>query len=67
MQLALIRTQATNMSWGLNYETMRRAMRVNEFPSGNSFIRLAGAILMDMNEEWITKRKYLRMEGLQDL
>ena len=61
-----IRIRTTNMMERLNYEVKRRTKKVGAFPSEKALIRLAGSILMDMNEEWITGRKYLRIEDLHD-
>jgi transposase-like protein len=33
------------------------------FPNEESLLRLVGSILMDINEEWVTGRRYLTMEG----
>ena len=35
---------------------------VGAFPNERSLIRLAVAILIDINEEWLTGRRYLDME-----
>ncbi|WP_048145207.1 hypothetical protein [Methanosphaerula palustris] len=35
---------------------------VGAFTNEDSLLRLAGAILMDINEEWVTGRKYSTME-----
>ncbi len=56
------RIRTTNMMERLNYEVKRRTKKVGAFPSGNALMRLAGSILMDINEEWITGKKYLSME-----
>ena len=56
------RIRTTNMMERLNYEIKRRTKKVGAFPSGNALMRLAGSILMDINEEWITGKKYLSME-----
>jgi putative transposase len=32
------------------------------FPNNNALMRLTASIMMDINEEWITGRKYLSME-----
>ncbi|MDD1726509.1 MAG: transposase, partial [Methanothrix sp.] len=41
----------------------RRSRVVGAFPNDESLLRLGGAILMDINEEWLTCRKYLSMDG----
>ncbi|KUG19235.1 hypothetical protein ASZ90_009132 [hydrocarbon metagenome] len=40
----------------------RRTKVAGVFPNDESLLRLIGAILMDINEEWVTGRKYLTME-----
>jgi transposase-like protein len=43
----------------INKELNRRSRVVGAFPNGQSFLRLAVSILIDINEEWITGRRYL--------
>ncbi|MDI6719549.1 MAG: transposase, partial [Methanomicrobiales archaeon] len=40
----------------------RRTKVIGAFPNDSSFLRVAVAILMDMNEEWVTGKRYLSME-----
>jgi len=40
----------------------RRSRVVGAFPSEKSLIRLAVAALIDINEEWLTGRRYFNME-----
>jgi transposase-like protein len=46
----------------INKELKRRSRVVGAFPSDQSLMRVAGCLLMDINEEWITGKKYLSME-----
>jgi len=46
----------------VNKELKRRSRVIGAFPGGESLIRLAVAILID-NEEQLTGRRYLDMEG----
>jgi len=46
----------------INKELKRRTRVVGAFTNEESLLRLAGAILMDINEEWVTGKKYLTME-----
>lgn len=46
----------------INKELKRRSRVVGAFPSEASLLRLAVAILLDINEEWIIGRRYLNME-----
>ena len=57
------RIRTTNMMERVNKELKRRTKVVGAFPNEESLLRLAGSILMDINEEWVTGRKYLTMEG----
>ena len=47
----------------INTEVKRRIRKVGAFPSSDSFMRLVGSILMNINEEWVTGNRYLKMEG----
>jgi putative transposase len=53
------RIRTTNMLERLNKELKRRSRPIGAFPNDASLLRLAGTILMDTNEEWITGRRYL--------
>ena len=46
----------------INKELKRRTRVVGAFPNDDSLLWLAGAVLMDINEEWVTGKKYLTME-----
>ncbi|MCI5972130.1 MAG: transposase, partial [Anaerococcus sp.] len=47
----------------LNEEVRRREKIIRIFPNGDSAMRLIGAILIDINEDWITSSKiYIRMK-----
>jgi len=56
------RLRTTNMMERVNKELKRRAKVVGVFPNEESLLRLAGSILMDINEERVTGRRYLTME-----
>jgi transposase-like protein len=56
------RIRTTNGLERINKELKRRSRVVGAFPNDRSLLRLAVAILMDINEEWLTGRKYLSME-----
>ncbi len=56
------RLRNTNVIERLNEELKRRTKKIGAFPSENSLMRLATAIMMDINEEWVTGRKYINME-----
>jgi transposase-like protein len=40
----------------------RRTKIVGVFPNEEALLRLVGSILMDVNEEWVTGRRYLTVE-----
>ncbi len=56
------RIKTTNILERINKEIKRRSRVVGAFPNEGSLIRLAGAILIDINEEWVTGRMYLNTE-----
>lgn len=56
------RLRTTNMMERVNRETKRRTKVVGVFPNEESLLRLVGSVLMDVNEEWVTGRKYLTLE-----
>jgi transposase-like protein len=56
------RIRTTNVMERINKELKRRTRIVGAFPNDDSHLRLAGSILMDINEEWVTGKKYLTME-----
>ncbi len=56
------RIRTTNMMERLNKELKRRTRVAGVFPNEESLLRLIGSILMDVNEEWVTGRRYLLMD-----
>ena len=58
------RLKTTNLIERLNLELKRRTKKIGAFPGDKSIMRLAVAILMDINEEWITGRRYMNMEAI---
>ena len=54
--------RTTNGLERINKELKRRSRVVGAFPNDRSLLRLAVAILMDVNEEWLTGKRYLSME-----
>lgn len=56
------RIRTTNGVERINKELKRRTRVVGAFPNDQSLMRLAGSILMDINEEWVTGTRYLSME-----
>jgi transposase-like protein len=56
------RIRTTNVIERINKELKRRSRPVGAFPSDRSLMRLAGCIMININEEWITGKKYLSMD-----
>ncbi|MCI7239425.1 MAG: transposase, partial [Anaerococcus sp.] len=57
------RLRSTNCIERLNQEVRRREKVVRIFPNEDSALRLIGAILIDINEDWITSSKlYIRIK-----
>jgi len=53
--------RTTNGLERINKELKRRSRVVGAFPNDGALLRLGVSILMDINEEWLTGRKYLSM------
>ena len=51
--------RTTNLLERVHKELKRRSKKIGAFPSDASLLRLAGSILIDINEEWITGSRYL--------
>jgi transposase-like protein len=56
------RIRTTNGLERINKELKRSSRVVGAFPSDKSFMRLGVSILIDINEEWMTAKKYLSMD-----
>jgi len=54
--------KTTNILEKVNKELKRRSRAIGAFPNEQSLIRLAVVILIDINKEWLTGRRYLDME-----
>ena len=61
-ELCQKRLRTTNVLERLNLGFERRTRKIDAFPSEQSLLRLIVTIMMDINEEWITGRKYMNME-----
>lgn len=61
------RLRTTNMLERLNEEIRRRTRVVRLFPNEAACLRLVSALLMETSEAWQTGKKYLQVEGAQDL
>jgi len=61
-----LRIRTTNGVERVNQELKRRTRVVRIFPNPESCLRLASALLKEYHEDWITGRRYLRMEPLSE-
>ena len=59
------RLRATNMMERMNLELKRRTKKTGAFPNVPSLLRLTVSLSMDIDEEWITGRRYLNMEAMK--
>jgi len=58
---------STNPLERLNKEIARRSDVIGIYPNDESLIRLAGALLIEQNDEWLVGRRYLSAESLTGL
>ena len=56
------RIRTANVIERINKELKRRSRPVGAFPRDKSLMRLAGGIMININEEWITGKKYLSID-----
>ena len=58
---------STNPLERLNEEVKRRADVVGIFPSEQSILRLIGAVLLEANDEWQLRHRYMQVEAMAEL
>ena len=61
------RLRTTNGIERQNQEIKRRTRVVRIFPNERSALRLIGAVLLEIHEDWMTGRQYLNMEALKEM
>jgi putative transposase len=57
-----VRMRTSNMLERLNRELKRRTRVVSIFPNDAALLRLASAVLLEIDEDWMAGKKYLTME-----
>jgi putative transposase len=62
-----VQIHSTNPLERRNAEIKRRTDVVGIFPNEAAITRLAGALLLEQNDEWQLQRRYMPLEGLQSL
>ena len=55
--------RTNNPMENLNSQIKRRSRVVGIFPSRESIMRLVGTLLLEQNEDWMTGRRYMRLDS----
>jgi len=61
------RLRTNNSLERFNGEIKRRTKVIRIFPNRKSCLRLVTALCMEQSEEWVTGRRYVNEEGLEEL
>ena len=62
-----VRGRTTNGLERFNQELKRRTRVVRIFPNRAALLRVVSALAMEQSEEWISGRRYLTMEPLEEV
>ena len=62
-----MRVRTTNGLERFNQELKRRTRVVRIFPNRAALLRLVTALAMEQSEEWVSGRRYLTMEPLEEV
>ena len=60
------KTSSTNGLERVNKEVKRRADVVGIFPNEGSIVRLIGAVLLELNDEWQIQHRYMQTEPMSE-
>lgn len=58
--------RTSNMLENLNREIRRRTRLANLFPNKESCLRLVTAVLQEIHEDWITGKKYIDLDKIEE-
>ena len=61
------KVHSTNPIERVNKEVKRRADVVGIFPNEASIVRLVGAVLLELNDEWQLQHRYMQTEAMAEL